>query len=29
MNKFQNLPDLLFTKANLNSNKEHLLKLDN
>ena len=29
MNKFQNLPDLFFTKANLNSNKEHLLKLDN
>ena len=29
MNKFQNLPDLFFTKANLNSSKEHLLKLDN
>ena len=29
MNKFQNLPDLFFTKAKLNKNKEHLLKLDN
>ena len=28
MNKFQNLPDLFFTKANLNNNNEHLLKLD-
>ena len=28
MNKFQNLPELFFTKANLNNNNEHLLKLD-
>ena len=28
MNKFQNLPELFFTKANLNINNEHLLKLD-
>ena len=27
MNKFQNLPELFFTKANLNNNNEHLLKL--
>ena len=29
MSKFQNLPELFFTKANLNNNNEHLLKLDN
>ena len=29
MNKFQNLPELFFAKANLNNNNEHLLKLDN
>jgi len=28
MNRFQNLPELFFTKANLNNNNEHLLKLD-
>ena len=28
MSKFQNLPELFFTKANLNNNNEHLLKLD-
>ena len=28
MNKFQNLPELFFTKANLNINNEHLLKLE-
>lgn len=28
MNKFQNLPELFFTKANLNNNNDHLLKLD-
>jgi len=28
MDKFQNLPELFFTKANLNINNEHLLKLD-
>ena len=28
MNKFQNLPELFFTKANLNNNNEHLLELD-
>ena len=26
MDKFQNLPELFFTKANLNINNEHLLK---
>ncbi len=29
MNKFQNLPDLFFNKAEENLNKQHLLKLDN
>ena len=28
MDKFQNLPELFFTKANLNINNKHLLKLD-
>ena len=28
MNKFQNLPELFFTKANLNINNEHLLTLE-
>ena len=28
MDKFQNLPELFFTKANLNINNEHLLKLE-
>ena len=28
MDKFKNLPELFFTKANLNINNEHLLKLD-